>query len=312
MSQESELQVIFGAGPVGLAVAEALTAGGQRVRLVHRSGNAAAPDGVEVLAGDASDPADTRRLCQGASVVYNCTNPPYHQWPEKFPALQQGVLQGAAAAGARLVVMENLYMYGPTGGKPLTEDLPYNATTRKGRVRAQMAAELLAAHTSGKVRVTIGRASDFFGPRVLESAMGERVFAALLAGKPAQVLGNPDLPHTYTYVPDIGKALVLLGQRDEALGQAWHIPAAETLSTRRFIEKIASVAGMQPRVQAAPRLLLQGLGLFNPSVRELIEMLYEFEEPFVVDDSRFVRTFGNLATSLDTAIRATVDWYRHS
>jgi nucleoside-diphosphate-sugar epimerase len=222
------------------------------------------------------------------------------------------VLAGAVSAGARLVVMENVYMYGPTGGKPLTEDLPYVATTRKGRTRARMAEELLAAHRAGQVRVAIGRASDYFGPGARLSAMGERVFYPALAGKPVRVLGDPDLPHTYSYVPDIGRGLVILGERDEALGQAWHLPSAETVSTRRFLEMVFAEAGHPPHFQSTPKWLIQGLGLFNPNIRELVEMYYEFEEPFIVDHSKFERTFGHQATPLAEAIRATVAWFRQN
>ena len=231
-------------------------------------------------------------------------------WPQLFPRLQAGVLEGAAAAGAKLIAIENLYMYGPTDGRPLTEDLPYAANTRKGRVRAMMSEELMEAHTSGRVRVAIGRASDFFGPRVLASAAGEQVFGRAVEGKSAQVAGDPDQPHTYTYVPDIAKGLVILGEREEAVGRAWHLPSPETLTTRQFVEMIFEEVGKPARVQAAPKILLRAIGLFNPTLRETIEMLYEFEEPFVVDDSDFIRTFGDQATPLREAIQRTVRWYR--
>jgi len=309
MNRDGELHVIFGAGPVGLAVTDALVGRGARVRLVNRSSKANAPAGVEIVRGDAADPAFTREVSAGASVVYNALNPPYHKWPELFPALQAGVIEGAAAAGAKLVAMENLYMYGPTGGRPLTEDLPHAARTRKGEVRARMSEELFAAHREGKVRATAGRASDFFGPGVRESAAGEVVFGRAVAGKGAQVVGNPDLPHTYTYVPDVGEGLVVLGERDEALGRAWHLPSPETVTTRRFVELVFREVGGPAKMQRAPKALLRVLGLFNPAVREMIEMLYEFEEPFVADHSRFARAFGDHATSLGEAIRKTVRWY---
>ncbi len=168
----------------------------------------------------------------------------------------------------------------------------------------------MEAHTSGKVRVAIGRASDFFGPRVLTSAAGEQVFGRAVQGKSAQVAGDPDQPHTYSYVPDIGRGLVILGEREEALGQAWHLPSPETLTTRQFVEMIFEEVGKPARVQAAPKILLRAMGLFNPALREIIEMLYEFEEPFVVDDSRFEREFGEQATPLRAAIQRTVRWYR--
>ncbi len=307
---EGELHVIFGTGPVGLAVMVELIAKGKKVRMISRSGRAEVPEGVELHAGDAADLEVTRTMCQGAAVVYNCANPPYHKWPELFPDLQNGILVGAATSGAKLVSMENLYMYGLTRGRPLTEDRPYDATTRKGVTRARMAEELMSAHESGRVRAVCARASDFFGPGARLSAMGERVFTPALAGKKVQVLGNPDLPHTMTYVPDIGRALVLLGEKDEALGQAWHIPSPRTVTTREFIEMVCAEAGQKPKIKAVPRVMIKLMGKFNPLMNELNEMLYLFEEPLVMDHSKFEQRFNVQATPLETAIKATVDWFR--
>jgi nucleoside-diphosphate-sugar epimerase len=311
MTDNEELHVVFGTGAVGMSVMdELIRRGPKRVRMVNRSGRARVPAGVEVVGGDATDEAFAREASEGASVVYFALNPPYNKWPELFPPLQAGVLVGAASAGAKLIAMENLYMYGPTDGRPLTEDLPYAPNTRKGAVRAMMSKELMEAHRSGKVRVAIGRASDYFGPRVLVSAAGEQVFGRAVEGKSAQVAGNPDQPHTYTYAPDIGKGLVILGEREEALGRAWHLPSPETLTTHQFVERIFEEVGKPARVQAAPKILLRAMGLFNPGMREIIEMLYEFEEPFVVDYSRFEREFGEQATPLREAIQHTLRWYR--
>jgi nucleoside-diphosphate-sugar epimerase len=306
----NELHVVFGTGPVGLAIMDELVSKGKRVRMVNRSGRADVAEGVEVVGADAADTTFTREVSAGASVVYFALNPPYDKWPELFPGLQAGVVEGAASAGAKLIAVENLYMYGSTGGRPLTEDLPYAANTRKGKVRARMSRELMEANASGKVRVAIGRASDFFGPRVLASAAGEQVFGRAVAGKSAQVAGDPDQPHTYTYAPDIGRGLVILGEREEALGRVWHLPSPETVTTRRFVETIFEEVGKPARVQAAPKILLRAMGLFNPPLRETIEMLYEFEEPFVVDHSAFERAFGIRATPLREAIKETVRWYR--
>jgi nucleoside-diphosphate-sugar epimerase len=217
--------VIFGTGAVGLATLDALRRRGETARLVNRSGTAPVPDDIEVLGGDASDPAFTTAAARGARVVYQTLNPPYHQWAELFPALQAGVLAAARASGARLVSMENVYMYGRPDGQPLTETRPYAARTKKGTLRARMARELLAAHQAGDVEVVIGRASDYFGPRGgAQSMLGDRVIPAALAGKTATVLGDPDQPHTYTYLPDIGEGLATLGEHPEAPGEVWHLP----------------------------------------------------------------------------------------
>lgn len=310
--QSNELHVVFGTGPIGLAVVDELLARGKTVRVVNRSGKASPPTGVEVAAGDAADPENTRQLCRGAAVVYNCTNPPYTHWPEMFPPLQTGILAGTAAAGAKLIAMDNLYMYGPTNGRPLTENLPYAATTRKGRTRAQMATDLLAAHRAGQVRVAIGRASDYFGPRGLATAAGDRVFYPALTGKAAQIMGKADMPHTYSYIPDIAIGLVTLGEQDEALGQAWHLPSPPTVTTRQFLEMIYAETGHPLKIQAMPKPLLKVLKLFNPMMRELDEMLYEFEEPFIADHSKFTAAFGLEPTPWPEAIRTTVEWFRQN
>ncbi len=300
--------VVFGTGPVGSALARLLAAGGEDVIAVNRSGRE--PNGVRVIAGDAGDAEFATSVLRGADVAYQCLNPPYTKWPELFPPLQEAVVAGARANGAKVVSFENLYMYGPTGGAPLTEDLPYEATGAKGRVRGEMARALLDAHRRGEVRAAIGRASDFFGPEALVSHMGERVFYPALAGKKAQVMGDPDQPHTFSYIPDIAAGLATLGARDEADGTAWHLPNAETLTTRRFVERIYAETGHDPALSVMPRFMVNLIGVFHPTLREIKEVLFEFEEPFVVDSTAFESTFGDPATPLDSAIPATVEWFR--
>ena len=306
-----ELRVIFGAGPLGLAVMRAQHRAGSQVRMVTRSGRAAVPEGVEVMAADASDHAAACRACQGAAVVYHCAATPYATWPQTLPPLMDGIIAGAAAAGARLVYGDNLYCYGPVSG-PLTEGLPYQATGPNGRVRAQLAETLLAAHERGTVRATIGRASDFFGPHVRVSAMGDRVFPAALAGRPAQVLPAPDMPHTYTFIDDFAAALVVLGEREEAVGQVWHVPSAETVTTRQFVEVVFEQAGTAPRMRVAPKLGITVLALVNPTMRAVKERLYQTERPFVVDHAKFEQAFGATPTPHPQALERTLEWYRSS
>jgi nucleoside-diphosphate-sugar epimerase len=305
--------VIFGTGAIGLATLDALRRRGQTVRLINLSGQADVPDDVEVIGGDAHDPAFAADASQGAHVVYQCLNPPYHEWTAKFPALQASILTAAEAAGARLVSMENVYMYGRPNGHRLTEDTAYAAHTKKGRVRAQMARALLAAHESGRVEVTIGRASDYFGPRGgAQSNLGDRVMPAALAGKTAQVLGDPDQPHTYTYLPDIGEGLAVLGEHPDAPGQVWHLPNdPDTRTTRQLVDIAYQLAGQtRTRLRGTPVWLLRILGVANPTMRELVEMQYEFEAPFIVDSTKIAGKLGVHATPLDRAIADTLASYR--
>jgi nucleoside-diphosphate-sugar epimerase len=272
---------------------------------------AEAPQGVELVAGDLYDANGVRQLTQGASVAYQCAQPAYHEWPQKFPPLQAAIIEGLAGSGVKLVIGENTYMYGDTNGRPLTEDLPYAAHTRKGQVRAAMSEAALAAHKAGKVQVALGRGSDFFGPWALGSSHGERVFYPALAGKAASFGGKLDIPHTTTYIEDFGKALAILGEREEALGQAWHVPNDRPQITQReFAELVFAETGHPVKVSAMGRLMLQLGGLFIPAARESVEMLYEFEKPFIVDSSKFERAFGVKATPITEANKATVAWYR--
>ncbi len=177
----SDLQVVFGTGQVGLVLANQLASSGNPVRSVSRHRPSALAEGVDWCAADASDPKAATEAARGASVIYQCLGAPYTQWPKQFPPLQRAVLSAAEHTDALLVSLENLYAYGPTGDAPMTEDLPLNATTSKGRVRAAMTAELLAAAERGQVRIAIGRASDFFGAGATESTLGARVFGNAVA-----------------------------------------------------------------------------------------------------------------------------------
>ncbi|MDX1450296.1 MAG: NAD(P)H-binding protein, partial [Acidimicrobiia bacterium] len=225
---EPGLHVVFGTGAIGLAVIDALVEAGRRVRAVNRSGRARVPQGVEVTCGDASDPGFARMAAEGASAVYQCLGPPYDRWAELFPPLQSAVISAAEAADARLVTLENLYMYRHDPAAPITEETPEEPRSRKGGLRKAMSDELRRVADEGRVEIAIGRASNYFGPRGgIMSPLGDRVVPRVLAGKNTTALGDPDLPHTYSYLPDIGRALVMLAERPEAAGHVWLLPNAE-------------------------------------------------------------------------------------
>src|SRR5215207_4962698 len=214
---ELPLHVVFGAtGGIGRAVTEELVRRGRRVRAVSRGGSAIG--GAEGIAADATQPGAAAAAAAGAAVVYHCVNPGYTQWPQLLPPVSRSILGAAEATGAKLVYADNVYAYGPVEG-PLREDLPAIATGRKGRTRAAVAAELLAAHRDGRVRVAIGRASDYYGPYGANSNAGEPVFARALAGKRPVWNGRLDQPHTLHFLPDVARGLVTLADRREADGE---------------------------------------------------------------------------------------------
>lgn len=308
---ESDLHVVLGTGPAGTATARALVRRGLRVRAVNRSGRPSEgmPASVKVVGADVSSAADAARAAEGAAVVYQALNPPYTRWPELFPGLQASAISAARAAGARYVSLENLYMYGAVGDRPITEDLPMAPTSRKGRVRAEMAEELAALHAAGDLEVATGRAADYYGPTVVNSALGARTFEPLVAGKPAEVIASATTPHSYAFIDDVGEALATLGTRDEAFGEVWHVPHAPALTQGEMVAIAARVAGVDSKPKVLGPTMLRIGGLFIPEARESVEMLYEFTEPFVVDCSKFTSAFGAAATPVETGLAATTAWY---
>jgi nucleoside-diphosphate-sugar epimerase len=311
----SELHVVFGTGSLGLALMRELRRRGHQVRLVNRKGRAPLPAGdaeVEVVAGDASKPASTREVCAGAKAVYFSAAPAYTDWPALYPAMQAGVVEGAAAAGARLVTAENVYPYGRVVG-PMTEDTPINPISRKGELRARLNQELLDAHRAGKVSVALGRGPDYYGPEATANTIyGERVFWPALAGKAAQVFGTLDVLHTFIYVDDFAHGLVTLGEREEAGGKVWHVPCPPALTQRALLELIYRAAGHeQAKVQAMPGWLLKLLAVFMPIMRELAEMEYQWRNDYVFEAPAFTEAFGaQHVTPHAEAVAATVAWFR--
>ncbi len=298
--------LVLGTGPLGLATARALLARGYAVRLVNRRGAVAGlPAGTSVIAADLSDTTVMLAAAMGATAIHFCVQPPYHRWPAEFPALQGHAIRIAEASGARLVVAENLYGYGPVEG-PMTESTPLVARTRKGSTRAAMHHSLQAAYRNGQIDMAVARGADFFGPGVTQAALGAEVFRALLSGATVRVLGNPDLPHSYTYVPDFGVAMAILGTDPRASGEVFHVPNAPVTTTRAMIDEAAAILGNRPRLHAVPLWQLRLLSVAVPSLREMIELSYQATRPFVADPAKFVRTFGDIATSRAQALTETL------
>ena len=293
--------VIVGAGPVGTAAAEHLVRLGHEVRMVTRSG--AGPSTVEPVAADATDAARLAELTIGADALYNCASPPYHRWPELWPALESALLRAAERSGAVLVTMSNLYGYGGVRG-PIREDTPLAGTAEKLRLRADMWRRALAAHEAGRVRVTEARASDFVGPAA-RSLFTMMVAPRVRAGRTAVVPANLDVPHSLTYTGDVGATLAVLGTDPRALGRAWHVPTAPAVSLREAAVRFAAIVGAPaPSLRVMSDAVLRLGGLFNSEAREFAKVRYQFESPWVLDSSAAQQTFGLVPTPLDDALRA--------
>lgn len=298
--------VIVGAGQVGTHLAERLTGRGHDVVIVTRSGSG--PEGVERVAADVTDQERLTRVAKGADALYNCVNPQYHRWAQDWPPMASSFLGTAEATGAVLVTLGCLYGYGPVDG-PMTEDLPLAATGTKGRVRARMWQDALAAHRAGRIRTTELRASDYYGPRSTDQAyIGETRFVKpLLAGKRVAYFSDPSVPHAWTYLPDVAEALAIAGTDERAWGRPWHVPTGPAVSTLEVAERLCRIAGApKPRVYEVPRPVFNAIGLAVPMMKELRETRYQFDRPYVLDSSAFESAFGVGPTPLDAALKTIV------
>jgi nucleoside-diphosphate-sugar epimerase len=284
---------------------------GIAVRAVNRSGKRPAlmPEDVDVLAADASDARQATDAASGAAVVYQALNPPYDKWPALFPPLQRAVMEAAQSASARYVSIDNLYGYGRVSGT-LTEHTPQQPHTKKGRVRAAMTRDVLNAHARGDLRAAVLQSSDYYGPGVTLSQFSERTFAPMLAGKPTAIAGRADMPHSYAYIEDVGRAAAVLGTNDEALGRVWFAPHAPAITQQAMVEEACRQLGIRPRVRVISPLMMRMAGLFLPAARESVEMLYQFTERFVVSSARIESAFGLQPTPIEEGLRRTIEWYR--
>jgi nucleoside-diphosphate-sugar epimerase len=303
--------VIIGAGAVGAGTAVVLADAGHDVRVITRSGSGPTHARIELVAADATDGRRIAELAAGAHSIYNCANPPYSKWATAWPPLQAGLIAAAEATGARLITMGNLYVYGAESS-PMSATDPLDPPTRKGTIRATMWSDALIAHQEGRIQTTEVRASDFFGPGLGGNAhMGDRMVPRLLAEKSVSMVGRSDQPHSWTYIGDVCAALAALGNDDRSLGRAWHVPTVAPMTARELADAICDAAGVDhQKVKRLPTAALRLAGVISADVREVIEMLYQFNQPFTIEAEETTDVFGLQATPLDEQIVATIASYR--
>ncbi|MFI6600381.1 NAD-dependent epimerase/dehydratase family protein [Nonomuraea sp. NPDC050536] len=297
--------VVVGSGQVGSHLATKLLQQGHQVTVVTRSGSG--PAGATKVAADVTDQARLTEVASGADALYNCVNPQYHRWLTDWPPMAASFLGAAEATGAVLVILGNLYPYGPVTG-PMTEDLPLASTNPKAQVRAKIWQDALTAHRAGRVRTVEVRGSDYFGPGASDqSYLGERFVPALKAGKAIQLIWPADIPHSWTYLPDVADALIIAGTDERSWGRPWHVPTAEMLTFREVGERMAAILGKPaPKLTELPWPLMRVVGLFSPMIRELKHTRYQFVAPYELDSSAFQNTFGMAPTPIDVALKATL------
>ncbi|NGO72991.1 NAD-dependent epimerase/dehydratase family protein [Streptomyces boncukensis] len=318
------LHIVIGYGPAGAATARHLAERGCTVRVITRSGRPAGPGAgsaepeaanaepeIEHIALDATARGELTAAVRGATALYACAGTPYQHWARDFPPLAAALCAAAEESGALLVLLSNLYGYGPVDGE-LTEELPLAATGTKGRVRAEVWQRARELHEAGRIRAVEVRASDFFGPGVTDGGhLAARVVPRVLRGKPVTVLGDPDAPHSWTYLPDLARALAEVAGNEDAWGRAWHAPTAPARSAREMVGGLAEQAGVDTvPVRGMSGGTLRLLGLFSPLLRELREVSYQFDRPFVLDSGAYTDRFTVRATPAAEQFAQTADWWR--
>jgi len=309
--------VVIGKGPVGTSLAALLTSRGHDVLVVSRSGatgrgtRPAVPGAWTHVAADAADAAALTRLAAGADAIHQCANPRYDRWPAVWPGLHAAALAAAQATGAVLVVTGNLYAYG-AGSGVMREDTPLATTETKGRVRAAMWQQLADRTAAGDLRATEVRASDYLGPRATgDTHAGDRLLVPVLRGTVARPVGDPDQPHSWTYLPDLVAAMAAAARTQAAWGRPVLAPTNAPLTFRELANLLADTAGTTtPRIAPVPRAALAAVGLVHPVLREVGRMQYQFVEPFVMDSTASQSLLGLAPTPWNQVARETVDWWR--
>jgi nucleoside-diphosphate-sugar epimerase len=299
------VHVVVGAGPVGSATARLLAGQGERVRVITRSGSGPEAEAIERVAADASDADVLSRYVEGATAIYSCAGPAYHRWSTDWPPLGAALIRAAETSGAVLVTTGNLYGYGAVDAV-MTEETPLVPNSVKGRVRAKLWTDALAAHEAGRIRTAEVRGSDYLGAGAV-SPFSVMVLPKVIKGQRGLAPADLDAPHSWTYVGDVAKTLVAVAADRSARGRPWHVPTPAPVSIRALATRAAELAGASPaRVAKMPAIALRLAGLFNPDAREMLETQYQWQRPFVLDSTAATVAFGIKPAPTDDALREMI------
>jgi nucleoside-diphosphate-sugar epimerase len=306
------MHTILGAGgAIGSELVRELLQAGKQVRLVGRKPGQV--QGVtETVSADISDLEQTIRAVSGSTVVYVLIGLKYDfkVWRELWPRIMNNVIEACKRSNAKLIFFDNVYMYGKVSG-PMTEETPFNPCSKKGEVRARIATVLLDEIKAGTLKAMIARSADFYGPHAKTSVANMLVFDKFVKGGTASCLVRDSVPHSYTYTPDAARSLLLLADSESAWNQTWHIPTASNPPTgKEFIQMVADAFGARPTYRVLSRPVLWIAGLFDSTIRESFEMLYQNDSEYLFDATRFSKAFNFEPTSYVEGIKGTALAYK--
>lgn len=309
-----EIALVGAAGAIGRSIANARRSEGKAYRVIGRRRAAleesfAKDPLAEIVTWNPDDPASVRSAVRGAATLIYLVGVPYDQF-QLHPVLMQKTLDGAMAENVqRIVLIGTVYPYGIPQSARVTESHPREPHTFKGRMRKAQEDVLLSAHAAGKIQGTILRLPDFYGPNV-ESSFLHSLFQAAAHGGTANMVGPIDTPHEFVFVPDVGPVTLALAAKDEATGSWWNFAGAGTISQREFATQVFAMAGRKPKLRVAGKTMLRLFGLFNPFMRELVEMHYLLTTPVLMDDGPLSRLLGGVhKTPYSEGMRLTLDAY---
>jgi nucleoside-diphosphate-sugar epimerase len=307
------MKTILGTGQLGLAIMQLLLDKNpdEKILLVNRTGklNIPIPQNVQVTVADATSKTDMKAIANRSELIFSCTDMPYDKWAAFYPATATALAYALSETNAKLVFADNLYSYGNVAGKEMNEQMPHSAKTKKGKIRAAVINTLLYSGNEFNNRVAFVKAADFIGPQIHKGIFGTDFLANVYNGKTVRLFGNIALPHTFTYIKDFATAMINVGTANDTFGQIWHVPNAPALSLDKWLHLFEVISNKKIKKSVAPKFVIRIAGLFNSFIKELFEMAYQFEYPYLVNHDKYVHRFGNHITYPSDIVKETVEWY---
>lgn len=297
------MHTILGAGgPVANSLTRTLSAAGEPVRLVSRK-KIQTSSTITWIGADLKNYEQVKKAVEGSGVIYMCAGLQYDKkvWAIEWPLIMQNLVDVAKFSGARLIFFDNVYMYGHVNGV-MTEDTPYSPSSKKGEIRARVAEQLMNEAIAGNIKATIARAADFYGAESLNSFYDSMVLDKFAKNKKAMWLGNAATKHSFTFIPDTGKALYTLAMDPQSDNQVWHLPTAPALTGKEFIQLAATAFNTQPKYMRVNKFLLNTIGLFDNLIHETAEMYYQYKYDYIFSSQKFENTYGIKPTSYEKGV----------